>query len=161
MRELAQVVVAVAATSLILWGVRVWSWVSYCLGRWPWLIERYAVIFPLLLVVALLVLRRWRPMRSSVVAAVAGGAAAGLIASLLSLVLAQVITAPERANLWNSLDLAGAGVFLLVELFFALFLTLGWLYGALASAMALLADRAARRFQRSSEEQVEESPADH
>ncbi len=149
MRELTHVVVAVAAAGLVLWVVRVWSWVSHSLGRWPWLVERYAVFFPLLLVIALLILRRWRPARSHVVVAVAGGAAAGLIASVVSLVLAQLITAPERANLWNSLDLAGPGVLLLVELFFALFLTLGWFYGALASALALLTDRTVRRLPRS------------
>jgi hypothetical protein len=108
-------------------------------------------------VIALLAFRRWGAVRSHFIAAGLAGAASGLLASLLSLVVAQVITATDRANLWNSLGLeGGVSAFLLVESFFALFLTLGWLYGGLASALALSADRAERYYlQRSSEHQAE------
>lgn len=157
MREFAKVVAAVAATELILWSVGVWSWVSHTVGRWPWLLDRYALIFPVILVILLLALRRRAAARSHFVAAVLTGAVAGLIASVLSLVVAQVSTAPERANFWNGLRLeGGVAAFLLFGSFSALFLTLGWLYGASASVLALSADRAERYYlQRSSERQAE------
>ena len=142
--------VAVAVTWIVLWCIGVWFWISRILGRWPWLLERYTVIFPLLLVIALLVVRRWAPARSYVVAAVASGAGAGLIVGLISFSFAQMITAEERAVYWNGVRLAGAGQFLLIQLSYALSVTLGWLYGASAAAVALFADRTARRFQRSS-----------
>ncbi len=102
MREVAKIVLAVAATELILWSVGVWSWVSSALGRWPWLLERYALILPLMLVLVLLALRRWRPARANFIGAGLIGVAAGIFASELPLLLAQVITAQERAKLWNT-----------------------------------------------------------
>ena len=149
MRELAKVVLAVAVTEVILWSVGVWSWISYGMRRWPWLLERYALILPLMLILALLALRRWRPARSHFIGAGLGGAAAGIVASELSRVLAQVITAQERAKLWNSWRLANAADVLLIESLFAFLLTLGWLYGALASVLALIADRAEKYFRHS------------
>lgn len=149
MRELAKVVLAVAASEVILWSVGVWSWVSSALGRWPWYLERYALIFPAVLVIMLLALRCWRPGRSHFIGAGLGGAAAGLFASGLSRLLAQVITAQERAILWDSWRLASVADLLLIESLFAFFLTLGWLYGASASMLALVADRAEKYFRHS------------
>jgi hypothetical protein len=152
MRELAKVSLAVAATELILWSVGVWSWVSYALRGWPWLLDRYALILPPVLVIGLLTLRRWRPVRSHFVGAGLGGAAVGLVASEVSRVLAEAVSAQQRAILWNSWRLDSAAEVLLIESLFAFFLTLGWLYGASASILALVADRAERRYLRPREQ---------
>ena len=151
MREVAKVVIAVGVTDLVLRGVGVWSSVAAYLGKWPWLPGRYALIFPLVMVIAVLALRRWRPARSHLLVAVLSAASAGVIVCLLSLVLAQVITASERANFWNGLRLEGGVTgFLLFGSAIALFRALGWLYGALASVLALIADRAEKYFRHSS-----------
>ena len=63
-REVAKLGFAVAATELIHWVVRVWRWVSSRLSRWPWLVERYALIFPVVPAIALLAFRRWSRARS-------------------------------------------------------------------------------------------------
>lgn len=152
MRELTKVVLGVAASELFLWSVGGWSWVSYSLRRWPSFLERYAVIFPAVLLILLLVVRRWRPARSHLIPAGLSGAVAGLLASELSRVLAYMITAHDRSVLWNSWRLASAADLLIIESLFAFFLTLSWLYGATAAMLVLLADRVERKYFHPSEQ---------
>lgn len=147
MREVARIVVAVIATDLLLRAIGLWSWISSSgFGRWPWLADRYALLFPLTLVIAVLILRRWKPTRTYLLSAGLIGAGAGTFASVTTLGLAQVLTAPERANFWNGLQLEGGVTgFLLFGCGIALFRALGWLYGSLAASLTLLTERAERR----------------
>jgi hypothetical protein len=146
MREVAKVVIAVSMTELLLWGLGLWSWVSSNFQRWPWLIERYALIFPLILAMSLLGLRRWRLTRSHIVAAGLTGIVVGIISSSLALFAAQLITTRERDLVWNSLRVRGGlSSFLLMPTLFALFLTVSWFYGALASSLAFGFDEVDRR----------------
>jgi hypothetical protein len=66
---------------------------------------------------------------------------AGLLSSEIALLLAQVVTAQERAIFWNTMRTASLGDTLLVEGLFAFVLTVGWLYGLAASTMIIGLDR--------------------
>lgn len=144
MREITRVSAAVLVTALILWCLGLWTWISSTtMSRWPWLLERYALIFPAALILALLGLRRWGPARSSFLGAALGGAAVGLVTSLFALGLAQLVTAPERAKFLQGLRLDGGMVgFLAFGMGTALFQTLGWVYGSVAALLALIGRRA-------------------
>lgn len=157
MRELVKVFVTVALAELVLWGAGAWSWTSYCLRRWPWLLERYTPIFLVLLVVTVLALRRWRLARKHVGIAGVGGAFGGLVASIAALILAQLITGEDRAVTWNSVKAAGVLTYLYIELSFAFLLVLGWLHGAVASMLTIGADRLEEYLQRRSESRAESS----
>jgi len=141
--EAARVALAVVAADLLLRLVGLWSWTaSSTLGRWPWLIERYAWIFPATLILAVLGVRRWRTARSSLLGAGLSGAGAGLVTGVLALALAQVVFAPEGSHFWSGLHLEGGVVgFLLFGSGLSLFRTLGWLYGSFASILAVLTER--------------------
>lgn len=147
---------AVAATELGLWALGIRSWVFTYLHKWPWLSERYALMFPLLLAMALLALRRWRRVRLHWITAALAGAVAGLTASGLALLFAQLVAAPERANFLAGLRREGG----VVGFFFfagsvAFLRTLGWLFGASASSLALGVDRLTTSRQRSRERNEE------
>lgn len=141
MRELAKVVIGVAVTEAVLWALRIWSWTAFSFRQWPWLFERFAVLFPVTLVAVLLAIRRWPLARSHLAGAGVAGAVAGLVSSTVARYVAQLITSEERAVVWNSLRTAGIGDMLLIESLFAFILTLGWLHGALASAATIGLDR--------------------
>ena len=158
MRELIKVFVTIALAELVLWGVGAWSWTSYCFRRWPWLLERYTPIFLVLLVVTVLALRRWRLAREHIGVAGVGGAFGGLVASIAALILAQLITAEDRAVTQNSVNIAGVLTFLYIELSFAFLLALGWLHGAAASMLTSGSDRLERHLQHRSEHRAESAP---
>jgi hypothetical protein len=139
--------VSLAVATLGIGGI--WSWISFSLGRWPWLLQRYVLLFPLILAITLLTLRRWAPARKHLAVAFAAGAACGLVASILSRFIASAFDLEQREILLNTLQTARIADFVLVESLFALVLTVGWLFGATASVLTVLADRLESRLRRS------------
>lgn len=148
MRGFMKVALAMAVTEAVLWGVGSWSWFGYHLRRWPWMVDRYTLIFPILLLIAIMIARRWKPARTTFIGAAVAGAAAGFCASFVALLLAQLVTVEDRAklvNVWDGLGVPGVGSFLVVQVLFALVVAIGWFHGTLASILAVAADRVSER----------------
>ena len=137
---MVKVLLAVAAAELILWAVGAWSWISYCLRHWPWLLERYSLVFPLLLLIMLLAARRLKYARSHFVTASVIGSCSGLVSGQIAYVLAHLITPSGSTRLWNSWQMDPIG-FMIIVFLFSFYFTIGWIYCASASLLALAADR--------------------
>lgn len=140
-REFALVAAAVAVTEVVTRLFWLHDWTEHSLRRWPWLLERYGLLFPFFLVVFLFALRRSETGRSSLAGAILVGCLAGMAAGCFSLVAAQVLTGLDREKLWNTVRRGDGGVFVLLQVGAAFGFTLSWVHGVLASCLSWRLDR--------------------
>lgn len=143
MSESVRVSFAVLLTEALFRSTGMSTWIFSNFEKWPWLAPRYAWFFPLIVVLLLLAVRCFEPVRARFVLLVPAGALAGVVASVFCLFSAQLITPAERNALLSGLQLKG-GVLgtLFMTTGMAVFLTLSWLYGLVAVSLASFVHRA-------------------
>lgn len=140
MREVVLVGSAVFLTEVSFWWIGPLG-ISTLENNWPWLLQRHAVLFPVLFLPLLLLLRKSERIRSSLRLTILLGALAGLASSTGALLAASLFTSAERELLLSGVDLAGPIQVVLSQAWLASILTLGWLHGGVAALVALLGER--------------------
>lgn len=121
----------------------VYDWPSRILGRYPALKLNYSLIFPLLLFVALVFLRKKWP-NLPFFALLGAGTAIGLIIGPVAFALGQLIDPLERARFLNGYQRLDLLQILVLQLFVGIGVTLAWLHGGMAAVLTSIIEAVLR-----------------
>ena len=139
-RELVLVGLGVSATLLMAKVVGLPRWTSIAMREWPDFHQRHDAVFPWVLLVFLLMIRLWSPIKENFAYAGGAGGVIGYIAGFVALILAQSWPEEARERLINGVNL-DLFAFIVILGMFTTLATLAWLQGCVASVMTFLADR--------------------
>lgn len=127
--------VLVTEASFHLLGV--YDWPARVLGRFPALKLNYTIIFPLLLIIGLVALRRiWHQLPFPTFAIL--GVLTGLMFGPIAYAIAQLIDPFEKARFINGFKLTSLTEFIAAYFLFCFGATMSWLHGGVAALLTSL-----------------------
>lgn len=135
-------------TTLVAWVMGLWSLMtSSPLGRLPWTVPRYVLVFPVMLVLIILAIRRVKAVRLRVVVAGLAGCSAGALAGLSALAVVHAMPNPYQENFFSSLSSATGMVgFVLNGTGATALWGWSWLQGIVSAVLAVLIERLESHF---------------
>lgn len=136
LKEFTLVLGVTAVVEVLAWIVGLWSWTIENFQRWPWIGKSFPVIFCVLLLVAIVALRRWAVARRHLAVAFVGGAFCGLLASMGALLLIQAY----RSELPLT-ELSDLMTLTYIALSVSLLVTVSWLHGSVTALLTGVAEQ--------------------